>query len=155
MKIIPVKLPHKSASIPCYVDGEDYAVYSGLKWCLTAGYASRSFNGKTTYLHRLIMKPERGQVIDHINGNKLENRKKNLRVCAHRENIRNQRLSIANTSGYKGVTWSKRDKRFIAQITADKNHYCLGYFKSAIEAAQAYDEAAEKLHGQYAKLNGV
>lgn len=116
-----------------------------------------SKKSKSVYLHRLLIKADKGEFVDHINGNTLDNRLSNLRKCTNSQNLCNQRLRKNRINKYKGVYDTKRKlkKPFTAQITLNQNIYRLGYFSSAKEAALAYNEAALKYHGQYARLNEV
>lgn len=104
-------------------------------------------------LHRLIMNPPKGMMIDHINGDGLDNRRENLRVCTNAENQRNARLSSRNKSGYKGVSWNKRDKKWRSQIQHERKVRHIGYFDCPKEAARAWDAVAKELFGEYANLN--
>lgn len=105
-------------------------------------------------LHRDIMKPKKYEVVDHINGNTLDNRKCNLRVCSAKDNSRNQtKLSKNNTSGYKGVSWDKNANKWIARIKVDKKLIHLGYFVDLIKATKAYDVAAKKHFKDFAFQN--
>lgn len=142
------------------IDPEDYPKVSQLKWCLFENkgkqYAHGQINRRTVYMHRVIMGLKWGDKrhADHINGNGLDNRRSNLRVCTQAQNKAGYSLSRRNTSGYKGVCWYKgRNKSWCARIMARGKYYQLGYFKDAKEAARAYDKAAKELHGEYAKLN--
>ena len=105
------------------------------------------------FVHRLIMDAPKGMHVDHINGNPLDNRKSNLRICTHAENQRNRGANKNNTSGYKGVHWSKTTKKWRAEIRHDNKSIHMGYFKTPEEAARAYDKKAKELHGEYAYLN--
>lgn len=103
-----------------------------------------------SYLHRLIMNAPKHLQVDHINGDRLDNRKSNLRLCKNGSNSRNQ----GQRSGkHKGVHFNKQIKRWIAQIT--KNYKChhIGCFLTEKEAALAYNIKAKQLHGKYAYLN--
>jgi len=91
--------------------------------------------------------------VDHINGNTLDNRKNNLRICSRTENSRNTKLSKNNSTGYKGVTYYKRDGKYVAKITVDRKRIHIGYFTTLIEAATAYDLMARKHFGEYANIN--
>lgn len=104
-------------------------------------------------MHRLIMGFPEGKYVDHINGNSLDNRKSNLRVCTNSENQRNRYKTIRNTSGYKGVRLNTKRNKYDAEIGHHGKHYYLGTFLNPVDAAKAYDEMARKLHGEFAVLN--
>ena len=125
------------------------------KWHYANGYARRHNGyGKTCVLmHREILKARKGQVVDHINGDKLDNRRCNLRICTISENGQNSTLPINNISGYKGVSWHKVKNKWIAQVMKEGKQYFLGYFETAQEAAHAYNEGATLLHGEFARIN--
>jgi hypothetical protein len=91
--------------------------------------------------------------VDHINGNGLDNRKSNLRICTHQQNCENSRKRKKSFSKYKGVYWSKNAKKWVAQITIDGKSKHLGYFELEEDAAAAYDKAAVKYFGEFACLN--
>ena len=112
---------------------------------------SKSF--KMLYLHRLICPPEKGLFVDHINGNTLDNRKCNLRVCTHAENMKNQKRNSLNTSGYKGVSFNRQYQKWKASITTDGVRYFLGYFPNPETAYAEYCKAAEKYHGKFSRVN--
>ena len=143
-----------------WVDDRDYDKLSKYKWCAKESggkkfYAIRrkSIVGSHIYMHKEIMNfPERYEV-DHINGNTLDNRRSNLRVCSHKQNIRNQKLSAASSSGYKGVSQVKSTKRWMAYIKVNQKRIYLGTFEDKINAAIAYNEAAKKHFGEFARLN--
>lgn len=119
-------------------------------------YCYVSLNNKNKAVHRLVLDCPDNMVVDHINHNTLDNRKENLRICTHQENMKN---SIKNnkelTSEYKGVSWCNRHKRFRAQISLNGKTKHLGDFKNEIDAAKKYNEAALKYHGKFAILNEV
>jgi len=102
------------------------------------------------YFHQYIAKPRKGYQVDHINGNKLDNRRKNLRICLNGSNNRNKKKYSGE---YKGVHRDKRTGRWVAQITKNYRAKHLGTFSSAEEAAIAYNKSAKILHGKYAVLN--
>lgn len=122
-----------------------------LKWGSHTGYARTYINGKATFLHRLVMDAPKGLFVDHINHDKLDNRKSNLRLCTNTENIRNRRLTDKNTSGYKGVHFCKRNQNWTAKI---QNKW-LGVFDDPVEAAKAYNRAAIKNYGEFALINKI
>jgi len=141
----------------CLVDDDDFESLNKYRWHLsTSGYATGSFilNGKSVNkkMHRLIMNPNEGYFIDHINGNQLDNRKCNLRICSHQENMMNRRIHKNNTSGYKGVTFHRESKKWRAQITLDSKRIQIGYFDDPNEAHKAYCEKAKELHGEFARF---
>ena len=146
------------------VDDEDFEYLNQFKWqankIRNTFYANRNFRiyknkqGKI-YMHRLILKAKKEYVIDHIDGDTLNNQKKNLRICTHSENMRNSKIPINNTSGYKGVSYIKRDKKWEAYITFNNKLLNLGTFTDPINAAKAYNAAAVKYHGKFAKLNVI
>lgn len=107
---------------------------------------------KGIYLHRLIMNISHDFHIDHINANTLDNRTINLRQCTRTENNRNSKISKNNSSGYKGVSWNKGNKKWRAYIAAEKQIH-LGFFVKKEEAAKAYNQAARKYHGEFASIN--
>ncbi len=140
------------------VDAADYEQLSKYRWCaLEKGrswYAKTlNRNGTILSMHRLILNAPKGLFVDHINHNGLDNRKKNLRLCTHLENLRNARPRKGGSSKYKGVCWEKAKKRFRAKIQHNRKGIHLGYFKNEIEAAKAYDRKAVELFGEFAYLN--
>lgn len=113
-------------------------------------YAKRSFrlNGKmkTAYLHRQIAGDVQGMDVDHCDGDGLNNRRANLRHATRSQNMHNQRLSAANTSGYKGVVWSKAASKWQAQIKVNRKCKVIGCFSRVEDAAAAYAAASADLH---------
>jgi len=105
-----------------------------------------------TTLHHFITG---SNYIDHVNGNVFDNRKKNLRKATASQNNCNRSKPKNNTSGYKGVTWRERLKKWEASININKKYYYLGAFKDKEEAAKAYNKLAKKLHGEFARLNSI
>lgn len=135
----------------------------GTKWTRytnTCGqiYFARVRKGKKQYLHRLIVNCPDNMVVDHINGNTLDNRKSNLRICTKLQNQYNQKKHKGKRhSKYKGVTYRKEliSKPWEAFIYPNGKHIRLGYFKTELEAAEAYNKAAVEYYGKYAKLNKI
>jgi len=111
-------------------------------------------NGTLVYLHQEIIDVPRGMVIDHINHDPMDNRCENLRPATHSQNICHRRKrSDAKTSKYKGVSWRKDSRKWVARITFEKKGIHLGLFRNESDAARAYDDAAKKYHGEFACLN--
>lgn len=145
------------------VDDEDYEELVQYRWHYTkAGYASRYGGGGrknhiSIYMHRQIMNPPPGFEVHHKNSNRLDNRKCNLQIATHKENLSHQIKPKGNfTSRYKGVKWiktGKRRKRWVATIKVNYKDIHLGYFGSEVDAAKAYDEKARELFGEFAKTN--
>ena len=142
------------------VDEDDYHVLVLRKWFIAkpgawpyaATHRLGTRNG-VDLMHRMLTGAQRGQYVDHINGNSLDNRMSNLRVCTNAENLRNMRPRNGGTSKFKGVYWNVRDKRWRAQIMHNYKKLNLGNYESEEEAGRAYDEAALRLFGQFARLN--
>ena len=104
----------------------------------------------TLSMHRFIMDAPKGMQVDHINGNGLDNRKCNLRICTKSDNAKNRRLNKNSKSGFKGVSPRKSKKSpWVAQISGR----LIGYYDDPEEAAKAYDEEAKKEYGEFARLN--
>lgn len=138
------------------IDAEDYKLVSQYRWVITpSGYfvASTGKRDAHVFLHRLIMKPPDGMYVDHIDCNKGNCRKVNLRLCIKKENNRNVGLQKNNQCGYKGVYWASDRGKWRAEITVDKKHIHIGSFEPAEMAARAYDEYAIAHFGEYAKTN--
>jgi len=107
-------------------------------------------NNAVGYLHQFLTGFRR---TDHINGDGLDNRRSNLREVTHKQNLANQRLSSANKSGYRGVSWFPRDSKWTAHIKVNGRAKNLGYFTDPADAARAYDRAAIAAWGPHARLN--
>lgn len=141
------------------VDAEDYRRLARCQWFAENGqktyYAVRKQNGKSIKMHREILNTPEHLFVDHIDHNGLNNQKKNLRLATFSQNCQNRRHSKlkTSTSKYKGVHWHKDQKKWAAQITANKKSHHLGYFSSETTAAHTYDLAAKKYHGRFASLN--
>lgn len=140
--------------IVCLIDEQDYDMLSQHKWYLKLGkYAMTTINRKNYTMHRMILGlTDRKILVDHINGNGLDNRKANLRTCNSQENIRNTRKH-RGSSKYKGVCWDKYNKKWKSSIVVDLKHISLGNFLDEEVAARAYDKAAIERFGEFAWLN--
>lgn len=136
------------------IDENTWPIIKKYKWLLVQGYVATKIDGKRIYLHRFLMNMPNGKEIDHINGNRLDNRICNLRICSHSENQRNKGKLIGQyTSNYKGICWRKFQKQWRATIRFKNRKHLIGYFKNEIDAAIAYDLWARELHGKFARLN--
>ena len=154
-----IKLTQKKFAI---VDQGDYEDLMKYKWhahkektnfyAARKGRASEPFN--TLVMHRAIMNPPKDLCVDHINHNGLDNRRANLRLATSAQNNWNRSArKWRSSSKYKGVSWDKKEKRWIVSIRCHGKIDFLGRFKNETEAARAYDNAAKKLHGEFAYLN--
>jgi hypothetical protein len=143
------------------VDTEDYGWLNKFNWfChktdLNEHYAVRANSGSARLPHLLFMHKEilgcsRGQQVDHIDRNPLNNRRDNLRKCTCAENIRNRGKAKSTTGPYKGIFIQAG--RWRAKITYNRKSIHLGYFLDPLDAAKAYDKAARELFGEFACLN--
>jgi hypothetical protein len=107
----------------------------------------------TVYMHREIMNPPAGLVVDHKNCNGLDNRKDNLRFATHAQNTRNRRKKKNGSSQFLGVYFNKEKSTWDSQLKHNEKRIWVGRYKSEIDAARAYDEAARRYHGEFARLN--
>lgn len=136
------------------VDDDDYQNLRQYKWHLSNGYPSRHKNdgsGGKIYLHRVVSKTPEGLHTDHINGNKLDNRRSNLRVVTASQNHMNRRKDGRKglTSKLKGAQYHKASGLWRSRIKVGDKHLSLGYFKTEMEAHTAYINAAKKYFGDY------
>lgn len=144
------------------IDDDDLPIVESKRWqayggpeCYYAVNISR-INGKlvSTYMHRLIIAPPSGMVIDHMNGNGLDNRRSNLRIATHAQNNQNRKMRAGSEVPFKGVcrTGSKKNPYCVRMRIDGKSAY-IGSYPTAEEAALTYDRMAIKLHGEFALLN--
>jgi AP2 domain/HNH endonuclease len=137
------------------VDDEDFERLNSFKWRVLHNhsgsfYAMCHIGNKNAYMHRMILKACRGQFVDHINHNGLDNRRKNLRIVSGTQNQMNGRRHTNNrSSGYKGTYWDKSHKRWYSNF---RNTH-IGNYDSEIMAARAYDSAAYAFDPVHCLLN--
>lgn len=140
------------------IDDEDYILVDQYNWyCNNSGYARTNIcaGGKQCQIlmHRLILNAPVGVQVDHINLDKLDNRKCNLRLCNNAQNQYNTNKKPCNISGYKGVAYVKENGKWMARIMVNGKIIYLGIFTDVIDAAREYNKAAIKYFGEFAKLN--
>lgn len=153
-----------SNGMKAIIDSEDWDKIKHITWGY--GYGSAKKTGYSQYvggrpkksssqilLHRFVMNTPKGMVTDHINGNKLDNRKSNLRICTPAQNSMNSKKHIIQSSKYKGVSWYKRDKCWRAYVNFGRRQIHLGYFAKEIDAVKAYNKRAKEVHKEFACLN--
>jgi hypothetical protein len=143
------------------IDAADVSLVEGRNWSADVHrrngeiwnvYAVALVEGKLTRLHRVITAAAHSTEVDHRDGDGLNNRREsNLRVTIHAMNQCNQRVGRANKSGFKGVSWASRDKRWRAQIQFNGQNIGLGHFKDKEAAHAAYVEASKKYHGEFGR----
>lgn len=127
------------------IDDEDIIKVCGHDWSKhSGGYAYGYVNNKSVLLHRFLMPL---QEVDHINRDKLDNRRCNLRYVTRAENNYNQPLRIDNTSGFKGIRWQETHKAWRARTIVNGKEIHLGYFQKLEDAIIARESAERKIRG--------
>jgi hypothetical protein len=137
------------------VDDEDFNYLDALNWQVdnqNVVSTHTKINGERL-IHRIILKPPKGVEIDHIDGNRLNNQKSNLRFATSSQNKINRGARKDNKSGYKGVSWHKQRKCWTVRLTINGKYKHLGLYKDIKKAAQVYNQNALKHYGEYAWLN--
>lgn len=137
------------------IDTGDYERLVKYQWMCHSGYARRVEHGQTIHMHRMLLGCPSGFEVDHINRNKLDNRRCNLRIVTRQQNMCNKARYKGSSSAYKGVSWHSQDKIWHAQIRKNGKIYFLGAYVNEIDAASAYNYYARLLFGNYAVLNDV
>lgn len=134
------------------IDVEDIEKVKDLKWHLDSrNYAK---NGKLkTLMHRIIMSAKKGEYVDHINHNTLDNRKNNLRIVTNQQNGMNRSLGLDNTSGCTGVSFNKNNSKWIVQIGVNRRLVYLGHYDTLNEAINVRKQAEVKYFGDYRKVD--
>lgn len=150
------------------VDPEDLDLATEFYWCRSNGYASNPNDDRVrsglplhtdAYLHRAIAARIWGEdtivgmVVDHRDNDRLNNTRENLRLTNAKGNSGNSRLFSTNTSGFKGVSYCSRSRKYKAQIRVNTGKLYLGYYVNAEDAARAYDKAAREYFGEFARVN--
>jgi len=149
----------RSAEGCCANWNSRYAGNPALTYIGTHGYYCGNLFGSVRLAHRVAMAIISGgwdfEYVDHINGDKLDNRACNLRACTNAQNLYNSRQRLGGHSKYKGVSWNKGNQKWVAYITVNGRNKHLGCFKDQESAAMAYNRASVDLHGQHGRLNIV
>lgn len=145
------------------VDEADYELVKAHKWHACKPKNKNIFYAKTTIkikgeykhikLHRFILNATIGSMVDHIDGNGLNNQRSNLRFCNYSENQRNRSATKKSKTGFKGVFKSQSGQRFVSKLGINGKDIYLGTFDHKEQAAKAYDYMAKKLCGKFARLN--
>ena len=153
MKKIPLTQGHFAL-----IDNMDWELLSKYKWIAqkhsrseTLLYVTTVIKDKVIRMHRLVTRAKQGEIVDHINGDGLDNRRKNLRFCTFSQNSANARLSKRNKTGFKGVCFMPKYQLYLAQMAGEY----LGLFKDPVEAAIAYNIKAKKKYGKFAYQNKI
>ena len=165
--IRPIRIEGNIAYVPlsrgfeAKIDALDAEIIGRWNWCVSVRprglYAVRTIQPKggrrqTILMHREIIGDDCGPCVDHINHDGLDNRRCNLRSATHSENSRNRKRMSNNKSGYKGVFWEEKRRKWCAQIRLHGKTKRIGRFSSAEEAHAAYCKAAYEIHGEYARF---
>ncbi len=155
----PIIVPLSQGKV-ALIDAEDAERILAFKWSLSCrGYAFRTRRvaerpgSMAIFMHRAIIDAPDGRHVDHANGDRLDNRRSNLRLATPSQNSANAKRPHDNRSGFKGVTLLRKYGTWQAQIGANGGHFYLGRFASPEEAARAYDAAARYFFGEYARVN--
>lgn len=149
------------------VSSEDFEYLSQFKWSyqehhsggyakrgVTTGirYASGKFKVRTIDMHREIMNAQKGQQVDHVNFDRLDNTRENLRLCNANQNTAHRRVHKNSKSGYKGVWWIEAKRKWIVMIKKDHKYVFNKAFFTLKDAVDAYNEAVIRIHGEFAVL---
>lgn len=140
------------------ISADDYDKVISRSWSISRGYAKARIGHNIVMMHRYILGLEKydGILVDHINHNKLDNRRKNLRLVTDSQNCWNRSpnaITPSKHSRFKGVTWHKTNAKWSARVQFKKRRIECGYFRTELEAAAAYNKKAKKVFGKYAYLN--
>jgi hypothetical protein len=156
MKTIPIVIKGFDETLQAMVNDEDYEESIRYKWRLSKGGYPITGDTYLLSLHRLVAirfldvsKISKGvRVIDHINGNKLDNQRNNLRIIANKENSQNRKMHKNNTTGFRGVVRRRDRGKFVSTIRIGNFIRTIGYFDTAEEAAIEYDRYAKTFFGE-------
>lgn len=164
--IRPIRIEGDIAYVPltqgyeAVIDAQDVPLVQGYNWIAFKGrrsiYAARTqiIGGikHCFFMHRVILGAPKGDLADHIDGNGINNTRKNLRIASPAQNNWNARVRVDNTTGFKGVTYRKKSGRWQARIMVSGKNRCLGSFATAELAHEAYRKASAELHGEFGRV---
>ena len=138
------------------IDDEYFDELNKFNWYEANGYAvthkGSGENRRVVFMHNMILWSPRGLEIDHVDGNTLNNRRSNLRIVTHKENMRNQKVKL-HSSKYKGVHWDSDRNKWKATTKINGKVVCIGRFLTEIEAAKAYNDFVSHVDREHYKLN--
>jgi hypothetical protein len=149
MREIPLTGPDGEV-LSLLVDDEDYEFMSRFPWRAKKDGEDRYYAYATIVAHKVLVDYK---LVDHVNGDALDNTRTNLRSATHQQNSWNRGLRSDSKTGYKGVRHIADRNAFGARIQVDGKRRYLGYFKNPVDAAKAYDAAAREHFGEFARLN--
>lgn len=152
--LVELSTKSKGAQGFAMVDDEDFDRVSKRNWYLTNGYAV-SNDGDLVKMHRLILNASTDAIIDHIDRNQINNQKSNLRIVNREENVHNQKKRTGTFNNYKGTLYIPRLKLWLSRCRMYKQDFHLGYFKTEIAAAIAYNKKASELSPGFILLNEI
>lgn len=132
-------------------DDADLIIFESRRWGINKGYLCHGATHSS--FHRLLLNCPKNLQIHHIDHNKLNNCRSNLQIVTHRQNSTHRFKRIDNKSGFIGVSWHKRQEKWIAYIKLNNKFKHIGYFTDLVEAAKARDDLAKKYYGEFAMLN--
>lgn len=157
MRIIPVTIQNFLASVPCKVDDADFEAVSASRWLRDShGYPVKA--GTRELMHRVLMGMVKGdgRLVDHVDGNPMNNQRGNLRECSpHQNSVNRGKVKRKTSSRFKGVFWRTQTKKWVVFIRSQGKLLCNRPFETELEAAIAYNQEAKKHFGEFARLNVI
>lgn len=150
MKVVPLSGGEGRKAL---VSPEDFDHVMQHRWHYANGYAATAIERRTTYMHRFILKPPPGLVVDHVNHDGLDNRRENIRIGTQTQNMANMRPYDGKVSRHKGVYWDESRELWRARIKQHRTYHYLGAYLDEDDAGRAYDAAARWLFGEFAFTN--